>query len=79
MKKNVYESIKADPDLHYFLRSHPRWYRQLGRDPESYNNMITEANRFYGKTFPQRVEKLQNNMNLAMMVIEMMRQVNENN
>ncbi|MGJ9381293.1 hypothetical protein CR203_02275 [Salipaludibacillus neizhouensis] len=78
MRRNVYERIKANPETHYYLRAHPNWYRNLGRDPDAYNKMISESNSYYGKTFPQRIDKLQSNMNLVMMMLDMMRQGNEN-
>ncbi|SES39743.1 YlbE-like family protein [Salipaludibacillus aurantiacus] len=77
MRTDVYDYVKANPQIHKYLRTHPVWYRRLGREPERLPEMIKESNVYYGKTFPQRVEQIQRNMNLAMMMIEMMKQVKE--
>lgn len=77
MRGEVYQYIRSQPDLHKFLRSHPNWYRRLSRNPYDIPKMEQEAKLFYGKTFPQRMEKIENNMNLAMMMIEMMKSFNQ--
>ncbi|PYZ93265.1 hypothetical protein CR194_08710 [Salipaludibacillus keqinensis] len=77
MRPEVYEVIRSKSELHQYLRLHPAWYRKLGRDPDLLKQMVQEANVYFGKTLPQRMEQIHKNMNLAMMMIEMMRQVNE--
>ncbi|SDY77008.1 YlbE-like protein [Evansella caseinilytica] len=78
MRSEVYQHIRNQPELHRFLRYNPRWYRILSRNPFALQQMEREAKVFYGKTFPQRMDRLQNNMNLAMMMLEMMRQFKPN-
>ncbi|UCZ51853.1 YlbE-like family protein [Bacillus shivajii] len=79
MRGEVYQYIRSEPDLHKFLRAHPNWYRRLARNPYSLQEMEKQAKIFFGKTFPQRMEKLENNMHLAMMMIDMMRSFNQSN
>lgn len=76
LRGEVLQYIKRQPELHQFLRYHPIWYRRLSRNPRAVYEMEKEAKVFYGKTFPQRIERWQNNMNTAMMFLEMMRQFN---
>ncbi|WP_280769107.1 YlbE-like family protein [Salipaludibacillus daqingensis] len=77
MRKEVYDWIRSSPELHHYLRMNPIWYRKLGREPELLEKMIQESKVYFGKTFTQRIDQIHNNMNMAMMVIEMMRQMNE--
>ena len=77
MRKEVYDGIRSNPDLHHYLRMNPVWYRRLGRDPEMFEKMVQESKVYFGKTLSQRVDQIHQNMNMAMMMIDMMRQVNE--
>ncbi|MDQ0253845.1 hypothetical protein J2S74_001217 [Evansella vedderi] len=76
MRTEVYQYIRKKPDLHQFLRYNPQWYRRLARNPSSVYEMEKEAKVYYGKTFPQRMERFQDSMNTAMMFLEMMRSFN---
>lgn len=77
VRKEVYDRIRSSPELHHYLRMNPVWYRRLGRDPEMVEKMVQESKVYYGKTISQRVDQIHKNMNFAMMMIDMMRQVNE--
>ncbi|MFA9557333.1 YlbE-like family protein [Evansella sp. AB-rgal1] len=76
MRTEVYNYIRNEPELHRFLRYHPNWYRKLSRNPYMLKDMEKEAKVFYGKTYPQRIDRLQNSMNMAVMMLEMMKQFN---
>ncbi|WP_078554898.1 YlbE-like family protein [Bacillus alkalicellulosilyticus] len=78
MRQDVFMYVVNKPELRNFIRQHPHWYRRLGREPYSIKELEKQANHFYGKTFPQRVEKLQGNLNLAMMMLQML-QMNSSN
>lgn len=71
MRLEVYQYISSQPDLKRYLRMHPIWYRRLSRNPFQIQMLEEEANHFYGRTFPQRMEKLQNGIQLASMLIQM--------
>ncbi|MCM3759321.1 YlbE-like family protein [Alkalihalobacillus oceani] len=73
MRRDVLQVLQASPELRQYVRQHPVWYRRLARDPGQLQAMEKEANYFYGRTLPQRVEKMQNQLGLAMMMIEMLR------
>lgn len=64
---------EQQPELRQFIRQHPNWYRKLSRDPSQISLLEKEANQFYGRTFPQRVEKMQESLGLIMMVMEMLK------
>ncbi|WP_413379989.1 YlbE-like family protein [Alkalihalobacillus sp. 1P02AB] len=71
MRVELQQLLAEKPELRQFMRQNPIWYRKLTRNPNQIPELEKEANYFYGKTLPQRVEKMQNNLGLAMMMIEM--------
>lgn len=73
LRAEVQQVLNEYPELRHFVRRHPNWYRRLSRDPSQLSMLEKEANYFYGRTLPQRVEKVQNHLGLAMMMIEMLK------
>lgn len=53
-----YAHLKAHPELTKFVRYNPMWYRYLSRDASRLDELEKEAKVFYGKTFSQRLEKV---------------------
>ena len=71
MREEVQSYIKQRPEVKHFLRVHPIWYRYLSRNPRAIHELDQEVKKYYGKTFPQRLEKLQSNVNMAKMLFDM--------
>lgn len=69
MQQNVYDYLKSRPDLIMFVRYNPIWYRYLTRDPERVYELDQEAKLFYGKTLPQRLEKMNDHVQMIRMFI----------
>ncbi|MBM7598708.1 hypothetical protein JOC34_001065 [Virgibacillus halotolerans] len=65
-----YYYVSNNPEIAKFIRYNPVWYRYLSRDPNRINELEKEAKKFYGKTFPQKVEKLNNQMQMVSMLIQ---------
>lgn len=72
MRNDINMVLRSQPEIKQFIRQHPYWYRKLSRDPYQLQQLQVEVNQFYGRTFPQRMEKIQNNLQLAMMLIQML-------
>ncbi|MFD1849168.1 YlbE-like family protein [Oceanobacillus bengalensis] len=70
MDTDVYHYLSKNPKLRDFVRYNPKWYRYLSRDPSVLKMMEKEAKVFYGKTFPQRLEKMNNNVQMLNMLIQ---------
>lgn len=68
MEPAVSRYLADNPELLGFVRYNPEWYRYLSRDPGSLKGMEKEARRFYGKTFPQQVEKVSRQVQMASML-----------
>ncbi|WP_096199230.1 YlbE-like family protein [Bacillus sp. FJAT-45350] len=73
MRKEVQYFLNSQPELKQYIRQHPYWYRRLGREPYLIETLKKEADQFYGRTFPQRIEKFQGNLQLAMMLLQMLK------
>ncbi|MFD2043990.1 YlbE-like family protein [Ornithinibacillus salinisoli] len=70
MNKTCYDYLKSRPELLHFVRHNPIWYRYLSRDPSSLPEIEKEAKRFYGKTFPQQVEKINGHVQMVGMLLQ---------
>ncbi|WP_332632223.1 YlbE-like family protein [Halalkalibacter flavus] len=73
MRAEVQQMLYERPELRQYIRQHPNWYRKLSRDPSQFPTLEKEANQFYGRTLPQRVERVQNSLGLVMMMMEMLK------
>ncbi|MFC0558731.1 YlbE-like family protein [Halalkalibacter alkalisediminis] len=73
MRADIQQLLFERPELRQYIRQHPNWYRKLSRDPSQVPLLEKEANQFYGRTLPQRVEKVQNSLGLVMMMMEMLK------
>lgn len=65
-----YQYVSSNPKLAMFVRYNPIWYRYLSRDPNRINEMEKEAKKFYGKTFPQQAEKINDKIQMINMLIQ---------
>jgi hypothetical protein len=70
MEKDLYQYLITRPDLVNFIRFNPKWYRYLSREPARVSEIEQEAKRFYGKTFPQKIERLNNNVAMVGMLLQ---------
>ncbi|MBO8155361.1 MAG: hypothetical protein H0Z32_02775 [Bacillaceae bacterium] len=77
MERSVYTYLLKRPDLLHFVRMNPEWYRLLSRNPEHVLSIESYAKVFYGKTFPQRVEQINQQLSMLNMLLsvgQMMKQ-----
>lgn len=77
MDNDVRIKLRERPDLLQYIRKHPEWYRYLSRDPERITDLEKGAKVFYGKTFPQRVEKIGNNLQMLRMFASLAKEMGE--
>lgn len=64
--------LANNPTLQEFIRYEPYWYRQLSRDGLKRVNELEKASKvFYGKTLSQRVDRVNNQLQMASMLINM--------
>ncbi|HET7658334.1 MAG TPA: YlbE-like family protein [Bacillales bacterium] len=77
MRKEIQQFLAVRPDLQHFVRMNPQWYRRLGRCPHDVKEMEEEAKRFYGKTIPQRIQRLNQQLKMAQFMIGMLQYYNQ--
>ncbi|GAC91265.1 hypothetical protein KN10_1701 [Anoxybacillus flavithermus NBRC 109594] len=73
MRKDVYEYIVAKPKLHQFLREQPIWYRRLARRPMDIKEMEKQMRHYYKQTLPHKVEQVVQTIEMANMMMAMMK------
>ncbi|WP_053219786.1 YlbE-like family protein [Virgibacillus senegalensis] len=71
MQPVIYQQLNNRPDLKHFIRMNPEWYRKLTRNPDELKEMEKAAKVFYGKTIPQRMERLSDQMQMVTMLIQL--------
>lgn len=72
MQPHCYQYLISRPDLAHFVRLNPSWYRYLTREPHRMHELPKEADIFYGRTFGQKVERLNDQVKMVNMIIQMM-------
>jgi hypothetical protein len=70
MDEYTYRYVTNNPSLVKFVRYNPMWYRYLSRDPGKIREIDKEARKFYGKTFSQRMDRLNNQVQMAGMLMQ---------
>ncbi len=77
MRKEVYDYISSRPDLLEFIRDEPEWYRRLSRNPERLGEFIQAARVYHGRTWPARIERLANHVQMAQMMFFMLQSLRQ--
>lgn len=65
MRREVQQYLRSRPDLSFFVRMNPAWYRRLSRSPYQWAELEQEAKVFYGKTFSQKAERFSQQLKTA--------------
>lgn len=70
MEPVIYHYLRTNPELLEFIRQNPVWYRYLGRDGRGrMNDLEKEAKIFYGQTFSGRLNRVNDRVQMASMLI----------
>lgn len=70
MHPSCYTYLQAHPELAAFVRYNPRWYRYLSRGADKIGEMEKEAKQYYGKTISQRLENMNNQVQMISMLMQ---------
>jgi len=65
----TYRYLRHNEHLLTFVRHNPIWYRYLSRDPKAIGKIEQSAKAFYGQTWPQRLEKLNEQIKVVDMLL----------
>lgn len=72
MRKEIMERIKSNKEWQDYLRKEPSWYRLLSRDPYQIENFERSSLQFYKKTFPERLGRFNDSLQMASALMYMM-------
>lgn len=72
MRKKLMEQIIKNKEWHDYLRKEPSWYRLLSRNPYQIEAFERESLQFYKKTFPDRLGRFNDNLQMASALMYMM-------
>ncbi|MFD2760561.1 YlbE-like family protein [Lentibacillus juripiscarius] len=70
MQTSVQQFLQENPKLAHFVRFNPVWYRHLTRNPERVLELEKASKAFYGKTLPQKADKLKSHMQMVNMLMQ---------
>jgi len=73
MKLETQFKIKNDPMLQKYIREHSYWYKILNRNPSSINKMIDEMKKEYRLRFEDKIDDLNNKINLVKAFMDAMK------
>ncbi|OEH93924.1 YlbE-like family protein [Bacillus solimangrovi] len=72
MRLEVQEILNNRPDLKAFVRENPKWYRSLSRDFQSIMEIEDESKYYYGRTLPQQMNRMRQQLQMVSMMVAMM-------
>lgn len=76
MRKEVNEYISQNQELRNFIREQPHWYRKLSRNPMDLQSLEIASLHHHRKTIPHHVEKFNNGVQMASMMMGMFQAMN---
>ncbi|WP_100333751.1 YlbE-like family protein [Bacillus alkalisoli] len=71
MRKEVFDYIQKKKTLQNFIREQPIWYRKLSRNPEILQDLELASMYHYKQTIPHKVQKFQDSVQMASMMVHM--------
>ncbi|MFC7372048.1 YlbE-like family protein [Fictibacillus iocasae] len=72
MRQEILHYLNTRPDLKFFIRERPEWYRTLSRNPGSMQELEEQAKVFFGKTFGQRVDRFHQQLKSIGLLMELL-------
>lgn len=70
MNLEVQFKIRNNPMLQKYIRENSYWYKILNRNPESLKKMTEDMKKAYKLTFEDKIDDLNNKMNLVRAFID---------
>ncbi|RYL95434.1 hypothetical protein EWI07_02730 [Sporolactobacillus sp. THM7-4] len=77
MRREIQRYLDERPEEKLFVRLHPEWYRRLSRYPGQLVRIKAESDYFYGRTFQQRLDRLNETAGLLSMLMSVAQTMNE--
>ncbi|MBD8068417.1 YlbE-like family protein [Bacillus sp. PS06] len=71
MRRDVIDWLNENEQVKQYVRSHPRWYRHLARNPNDRHRLEIATKNYFKQTLPHKVEQISNSIELASMMMQM--------
>ncbi|MEH7222436.1 YlbE-like family protein [Bacillus sp. JJ1566] len=71
MRQESYEYLNSKKQLRAFVRQNPIWYRKLTRNPRDFQRLENEAKAYFKQTFPHKVQKINQSLEMASFMLQM--------
>jgi hypothetical protein len=78
MRADVLQYIYSNSDLKQFIREQPQWYRMLSRNPALLEQFEIASLHYFKKTIPDQVERFSQGIQMANMMMGMLKAMNSN-
>jgi hypothetical protein len=76
MRRELQEFLNHRPDLKFMIRENPEWYRTLSRNPFAIQMLEESSNYFYGKTFGQQIDRLNEQLHSVSAMMSLLSELN---
>lgn len=73
MRIEIQKMLQERPDLLSYVREQPYWYRLLSREPMKIYEIEKHSKMYYGQTFPQKVGRFNEQLQMISMLISLAR------
>lgn len=71
MYKEVKEKLDKDPRFKKYLRENSNWYKELNRNPSSYDNFVKEMKKKYKLRTIDKVDNFVDTVDLVTKIINL--------
>lgn len=58
-----FSPIFKDPNMHYYLRMNPKWYKRISDNPQRINEFMNEYKVATGQTVENKINRFSNQVN----------------
>ena len=73
MKEETIYKIRKNPLVHNYLKEHSYYYKDLYRDDSFYNELEKKAKEYYQVRLTDKIERLQDKINLINTIISVIK------
>lgn len=73
MQLDIVQKIRNNPPLHYYLKFHSYWYKELMRNPASLKELELEMKQEYKLTASDKISDISNKITLVRSFLDILK------
>ncbi|RYM07280.1 hypothetical protein EWH99_01020 [Sporolactobacillus sp. THM7-7] len=77
MRRELQRYLDERPEEKLFVRLHPEWYKRLSRAPEDVSRIKPAADNFFGRTFGQRIDRLNDKAGMLSLMLSLVQAISD--